>query len=272
MTKNAYKFSAMPELQSPAMIVGWDHDAGKLSPRVLEYLNRRLNVEGFCRIEPERFFSLGGVAIEHDIAVFPESRFYYSRNHNVILFKSTEPQFEQHGFLNAILDVAQQYCKVKELFTVNAVIAGIAHTGSRVISAVFNQQALLRKFHNSELTNMTWQGPAAVSSYLLWLAGKRGIPAVSLWTEVPFYLAGVEDFPAIEKTLRFLGRTLNLDLDLKELDDQVRLQNEKIEHLRAQDTEIDNSIASLEGGFELSEQQQMDLIKRVAKTLEKPGR
>ena len=270
MTKNAYKFSAQPELHNPALIIGWDHDAGRISPTVIEYLNSRMNVESFCKIEPEQFFSLDGVAIERNIAVFPESRFFYSRNYNVVLFKSTEPQFEQHAFLNAVLDVAQHYCKARELFTVNATISSIAHTGSRVISAVFNQPTILNRFSGSQLKNMTWQGPPAISSYLLWLAGERGIPAISLWTEIPFYLAAVEDFLAVKETLRFLSETLNLDLNLKELDHQAGLQNQKIEHLRAKDAEIDNSIASLESGLELTEQQQMDLIKKVARTLEKP--
>ncbi len=271
MTRSAYKFSSQPELHNPALIIGWDHDAGRLSPTVIEYLNRTINVESFCRIEPERFFSLGGVAIERNIALFPDSRFYYSRNYNVVLFKSTEPQFEHYAFLNAVLDVAQHYCKARELFTVNATISGIAHTGSRVISAVFNQPTILNRFSGSQLKNMTWQGPPATSSYLLWLAGKRGIPAVSLWTEIPFYLAAVKDFLAVKNTVRFLAETLNLDVDFKELDDQARLQNQNIERLRARDAEIDNAIASLESGLELTEQQQMDLIKKIAKTLEKPA-
>lgn len=61
---------------------------------------------------------------------------------------------------------------------------------------------------------MTWEGPAAISSYLLWLAKRRGILGVSLLPEIPIYLATGEDPHAVKVTLSFLNRRFNLGLDL----------------------------------------------------------
>ena len=63
MTKDVFKFSGRPEFRNPALIVGWGEDAGKLSPKVINYLNSRLRSKSFCEIEPGCFFSLDGVAI-----------------------------------------------------------------------------------------------------------------------------------------------------------------------------------------------------------------
>ncbi|NVL91238.1 MAG: PAC2 family protein [Desulfobacterales bacterium] len=266
--KNIVKFLEQPQFENPSLIVCWDEDAGKLSPQVIEYLNRKIKTRSFCEIEPTGFFSLGGVAIENNVAQFPEDRFYYSRGGNLVIFKGNEPSFERYRFLNAILDVAEHYCKVKELFTINGTISATAHTDRRRVLAVFNQETFWKKLRGYGLESMNWQGPAAISSYLLWVARIRGIPGASLWTEIPFYLAASEDFQAIKLILSFLDKRFNLGLDLQELDEQIIKQNTKIARLREEDSEIDRYIGVLESGLSLSEAEQTELIKAVTEVLE----
>jgi len=116
---------------------------------------------------------------------------------------------------------------------------------------------------------MNWEGPPAISSYLLWIAERRGIPGVSLWPEIPFYLAAGEDFQAIKLTLSFLDKRFNLGLDLRELDERIRDQNIKIDQLREEDSEINKYIGMLEGELSLSGEEQMELTKKVTELLEK---
>jgi proteasome assembly chaperone (PAC2) family protein len=267
--KNLCKFSGQPKFENPSLIVGWKEDAGKLSPKVIEYLNKKIKSESFCEMEPVGFFSLGGVAIENDIAQFPEGKFYCSERNDLVIFRGNEPQLEQYRFLNAILDVAEHYCKVKELFTISSTVAPIVHTSSRRILAIFNQQQLQQKFQGYGLEDMNWEGPPAISSYLLWTAERRGIPGVSLWPEIPFYLAAGEDFQAIKLTLSFLDKRFNLGLDLRDLDERIRDQNIKIDQLRKEDTEINKYIGMLESELSLSGEEQMELTKKVTGLLEK---
>ena len=267
MMKDIFKFSERPQFENPSLIVGWNEDAGRLSPKVIDYLNRQMKGESFCEIEPAGFFPLGAVAIENDVAQFPESKFYYSQKDNLVIFKGNEPQFAGYGFLNAILDLAERYCNAKELFTINGTVSAVAHTNPRRILAVFNQQALQKKLRGYGLEDMDWQGPPATSSYLLWVAEKRGIPGASLWPEIPFYLAACEDFQAIRLTLSFLDKRFNLGLDLTELDEQIRQQDVKIDRLRQEDSEINRYIGTLEGGLSLSEDEQMGLIKGITELL-----
>jgi len=269
--KNTFKFSRQPKFKNPSLIVGWKEDAGKLSPKVIEYINKKIKSESFCEAELVSFFSLGGVAIENDIAQFPESKFYSSERNDLVIFKGNEPQLEQYRFLNAILDVAERYCKVKELLTISSTVAPIAHTSSRRILAIFNQQQLQQKFQGYELEDMSWEGPPAISSYLLWIAKKRSIPGVSLWPEIPFYLAAGEDFQAIKLTLSFFDRRFNLGLDLRELDEQIRGQNLKIDKLREEDSEINKYIGMLESELTLSGEEQIELTKKVTELLEEGG-
>lgn len=269
--KNIFKFSEQPKFENSCLIVGWKEDAGELSPKVIDYLNKKLRAKSFCEIEPAGFFSLEGVAIENDIAQFPESKFYCGERKDLVIFKSTEPQFERFQFLNAVLDVAEHYCKVKELFTISGTISPAVHTSQRQIVAVFNQQKMQKELSGYGLKNMSWRGEPAISSYLLWLAKKRGIPGASLWSEIPFYLAASQDPQAIKITLSFLNKRFNLGLDLRELDGEIRDQDIKIARLREENPEINKCLGLLEGGLSLSGEEQMELIKEVTELLEKRG-
>ncbi|MFQ6035078.1 MAG: PAC2 family protein [Sedimentisphaerales bacterium] len=267
--KNIFKFSQQPEFENASLIVAWDKDAGQLSPRVIDYLNKKINSRSFCEIEPVDFFSLAGVTIEKDIAQFPEGKFYCGQRSDLVIFKGSEPAFERYRFLNGICDLAQRRCKIKQLYTISGTISSIAHTEPRKIWAVFNQQQFQNQHRGFGLEDMTWEGKPAISSFLLWVAQRKGIPGVSLWTQIPFYLAAGEDFQAIKLTLSFLDRRFNLELDFKELDEQINKQNTKIEQLRQQDPEINRHIATLESGLSLSEEEQLELIKAVSEFLEK---
>jgi proteasome assembly chaperone (PAC2) family protein len=270
--KDIFKFSEQPKFGRPSWIVGWDKDAGRLGPKVVEYLHTKMNMRSFCEIEPADFFSLGGVAIEDNVAQFPEGKFYCCEGVDLVVFEGSEPRFERHRFLSAISDLAEHYCKIKELYTIGGTISPIAHTGARKILAVFSQQKFQKELRDYGLEDMTWKGSPAINSYLLWVAQKRGIAGVSLWTQVPFYLAGCEDCQAVKMTLSFLVKRFSLDLDLKDLDNEIRQQNARLAELMQTDSEVNRYIAALESGLSLSEEEQMELTRKVSEVLEEDGR
>lgn len=266
-----FKFTEEPQLSKPSLIVGWHNDAGGVSANVIAYLNEKIRSTSFCTMEPAAFFSLGGVAVHDDVARFPQSKFYCGRRTDLVIFEGWEPQFERYKFLNAILDVAEHPCGVTDLSTLGGTVSSIAHTSDRRILAVFNGRRTQEAMRGYGLDDMNWQGPPALSSYLIWLARKRDIPAMSLWLEIPFYLAAGVDLQAIRTALWFLQRRFDLDLDLPALDEGVNDQHAKIAELRDQEPQIDRSIAMLEGGVSLDEQQQLELTRTVTEYLEESG-
>jgi len=121
-----FRFCRQPELQNPSLIVGFSEDAGELAPKVIDYLNEKIKGESFCEIEPSEFFALGGVAIENDVAQFPEGKFYCGERKDLVIFKGSEPRLERYQFLQTVLDVAVHHCKIKELYTISGTISSIA--------------------------------------------------------------------------------------------------------------------------------------------------
>ena len=268
--KDPFEIYQTPQLQSPSLIIGWQtQDIGKLGSKVIHFLNEKLGGQEIGEIKPLGFFPFGGVRFKDDVVQVPGSKFWACEKYNLLILISDEPVFEHYQFLNLVLDFAEFHCHAKELYTVSGAVSYIAHTHPRRILTVFNQPELKTRLEGYGLQEMTWEGPPAISSYLLWVAKKRGISGVSLWTEIPFYLATREDPQAIKLTLSFLNGRFDLGLDLGEFDLEIKYQNEKIAELRKEDAEINNYISLLETGQRLDEEEQLKLAREVYELFEK---
>ena len=266
--KHPLRFFSRPTLQSPALVVAWSEDAGRLGPRVNDYLRRKLGGHSFCEIEPVDFFPMGGVAIENDLAKFPASWFYASPEHDLVLFESYPPSSDWYRFLSLVMDVAEHYCHVREVHTIGGMVAISAHTTPRQLVAAFSSREAKSTLSTYDLvTTFDYETAASqrptLSSYLLWVAKRRNIPAASLWVPVPFYLAGGEDLRAERRVLQFIDQRLELGIDFRELDEDIRRQNEELAEARASNAHVEESIAKLESNQGLSEEESLRLVEEV---------
>lgn len=258
-----YKSIKEIKLEESYLVVGWNKDTGKISQKVVEFLNNAFSSELIGELEQKDFFSFSGVSVEDDIAQFPFSNFYYIRDKNLILFLSDQPDYKPYEFLNLVLDVSEKYFSVKEIYTVNGLLSLSPHTSVRKIYTVFNDRDFLDRLRGYDIELLTWEGTPAISSYLLWLAKERGIPGMSLWTGIPFYLAPIEDYESLKVTIEFFDKRFNLNLKFDSLNELIIKQNEKIRWLRDTDEEINDYITQIENGQELDEERQLKLIKDV---------
>lgn len=268
------QFSAQPKLRKPTLVIGWESDTAQLGARVTDYLIKNLNMQAFCDINPVEFFPLGGVAIENDIVQFPQSTFYACHEHNLIIFRSAIPRYEWYKFLNLIIDVAQEYYHVKEMYAVGGMVTLMPHTVSRDSWATFNSPQIKKALSPYQLSReMDFETPPGsrptLNSYLLWIAKTRDLPAVNLWIPVPFYLMSNDDPGSHKKALEFIDNRLDLHLDFKDIDASIKQQNEKLERLRKSATEIDESIRKLENEQPLSEEERENLVKAIDDCLRK---
>jgi predicted ATP-grasp superfamily ATP-dependent carboligase len=270
----AFKMYGKKEIQNSSLIVGWSEDVANLGVKVTDYLNKKLGTEELGEIEPMDFFPLGGVAVENDIAQFPESKFYYSHEKNVAILKSNAPRAEWHKFLNSVLDVAEHYCHVKELYTIGGMVSLSAHTSPRELLAVSNLPAMKNMLVQYHLdTGMDYETPPGqrptLSSFLLWVAKNRGITAASLWVPIPFYLISTEDFAACRKVVDFFDKIFGLGFDLKDLDDAIARQNEKLTEIRFSFPEVDGRIRNLESNLALSQEDSEKLAQDIEEYLKR---
>lgn len=263
-----FKVYAEQDIQGASLVVGWTEDAGRLGSKVIDYLNGKLGGQELGELEPAGFFLLGGVSVEDDVARFPESKFYYCREKNLVTFKSAPPQAEWYAFLNSVLDVATRYCHVKEVYTVGGMVSVSAHTAPRGLLATASSPEMKRVLAGYDLArDVDYETPPGqrptLNSFLLWVARRRNIAAAGLWVTVPFYLAAAVDPQACGKPLDFLDRRLGLGLDFMELDGEVELQNTRIAALRDRSPDIDGCISKLERNESLTADENEKLLREI---------
>jgi len=220
---------------------------------------------------------LGGVTIEDDLVQFPESKFYSCPGKDLVVFKSTPPSYEWYKFLALILDTAEHYCHVKEIYTIGSMISLSAHTAPRELLGTFNSPELKAALsHYNLATGLDYETPPGqrptLNSFLLWAAKRRNIPGVSLWVPIPFYLVAVDDAKAQRRVLEFFNQKLDLGIDFSDLDEEIRQQNQIIAEVRNSFPDIDESISRLETNLRLSAEENQKLAQEIEKFLrEKRG-
>lgn len=268
----SFKLFAKPKLESSSLVISWNQDVGKVGSKVVEYLNRKLESRDFAEISPEGFFSLGGVAVEDDVAQFPESKFYWCPEKSLVIFRSDIPRYEWYEFLGLVLDIAEKYCGVKEIYMVGGMVSTAAHTTPRMLLSVVNSTEMKRALDYYDLVSdmdyETQDGQRPTfSSFLLWAAKRRGIAGVNLWVPIPFYLLSVGDPQACKSVTEFLSGRLELNIDFAEIDEEVARQNKEIAQVRRESSEIDGYISKLESNLSLTVEESEKLAREIGEWL-----
>lgn len=264
-----------PGLEVSSLVVAWAEDAARLGKRVVEHLNKKLSGEAFAEITPWSFFSLNGVTVENDVARMPECVFYACPEKGLTLLLSDIPSRDWYRFLNLVLDAAQEQCRAREVYTVGGMVSLIPHTTPRRLMAVANSPEVKRTLTQYDLMDgfdhetPPGQRPT-VSSYLLWAARRRNMPAASLWVPVPFYLAPAEDPAAQLKVLEFLDHIFSLGLDLGDLDREAASYASRIARARESYPDLDEYLGKLESNQTLTQEESERLVKGMEEAL-RPG-
>ncbi len=270
MEKGPVETFETPPLHDPTLIVCWQtRDIGRLASSVVDRLNQGTEARTIAEMKPLGFFLFKGITFREDLVNVPACQFWASERKNLLIVRSDEPDAQHYLFLSALLEFALGHYRVGEMYTVNGTVSFSPHTRPRRILGVFNDPGFREKLGGYGLEDLTWEGAPALSSYLLWLAGKRGLQGVSLWSEIPFYLAAREDPQAVLSTLSFFNRRFRLSLETADLDGKIRDQNERISTLRKENPEVDRSIQLLEKDMELDQEQQVNLVTEVSRFLER---
>lgn len=118
-----------PTLRQPRLIVGFSGwlDGGEASTGTVQYLITKLQAKGFAEIVAKDFYVFqvpGVVAVRPSIKLedgvvkdirFPQNEFYYWKNEenadagDLILLLGTEPNLRWQEYIEAVLDMAQEF-------------------------------------------------------------------------------------------------------------------------------------------------------------------
>jgi proteasome assembly chaperone (PAC2) family protein len=221
------------------MLCGWA-GIGNVGLTAVSTLRRLVRAQPFGEIEPYSYFEPTKVIIKNGLIRemrFPTTKFYSHRlvdaranDDSPLLFvvgeRQPEDEARAYEMASEVLDVAEQL-GCRRIYTAAASVTVIHHTARSRVWAVPNTPALLsevRKYGNtilmSEVDSTNGDGLiSGLNGILLGAAKNRGIEAICLMGEVPYYLqAAPWPYPkASISVLEVLGSILKLHLDLSQL-------------------------------------------------------
>ncbi len=251
------KLHEEPELKNPVLIASWP-GIGNIGIMAVNYLRQMVKAREFGEIEPWNFFDPRRVLIEGGLLKeleFPSSKFYFQRTQNRdLMFFVGEQQPTETGtpypggrkvleIANLVLDVALKF-GCRRVYVSGAALAPIHHTARPRVWAVPNSESLVsevRGYENtilmSDVEGRGGQGNiTGLNGLLLGVARKRGLEAVCMLGEIPFYLQGLSMvYPEASKSvLEVLTKILGIEIDFSVLDKLVAQVDQGIGRLEAQ--------------------------------------
>jgi len=248
----AINFNIEPELKAPVMFCGWP-GIGNIGIIAIDTLRGVLRAKEFAGIESWEFFNPRRVIIENGLLQdleFPLNRFYYRHlgGQDVIFFIGQEQASghraayaegeKAYRLGNLVLDVAEKF-GCRRIFTSGAAVAQIHHTVKPRVWAVPNNAKLIDEIKNypntilmSDLENRGVAGSiTGLNGLMLGIAQKRGLDAICLMGEVPYYLQGAPwPYPkASQSVLEVITRYLEIQIEFKKLDELTQKIEQNVE-------------------------------------------
>lgn len=229
-----------PELERPVLICGWA-GIGGIGVLTTDYLRRALAAEELGEIEPWEFFEPSRVIIRDGLLKeleFPSNKFYYRKlgKRDLIFFIGEEQPDDgfspyvagakAYEIASLVLDVAEKF-NCRRVYTSGAAVTATHHTLKPRVWAVPNSNDMIAELEGyentvlmSEIEGMHGQGAiTGLNGLLLGVARKRGIEAICLMGEIPYYLqVFTSPYPkASISVLEFLTSYLGIDVDMDPL-------------------------------------------------------
>jgi proteasome assembly chaperone (PAC2) family protein len=241
----------------PVLVVafsGWN-DAAESATSAARFLCRLWSMKRLAVIQPEEFYHFGltrpevrfrkdtpGVREVH----WPTTDFLLtdepSLSRDVIVGLGVEPHLKWQTFCSHILELARQ-AHVSLVLTVGALLADVPHTRPVRVSGVATDPELMRRF---QTTPTRYEGPTGILGVLSDACRRAGMPAASLWANVPHYVSEVSNPHAVLALVRRVLDIVEWQADLTELTDAAAEFDRQLSRIVAQKPEVEKYVRELE--------------------------
>ncbi len=212
------------------MVIGWA-DAGYVGIRGIEYIEEELDAQLVGEIDLSPYIPMPKSRIDKGVMrrlEFPKGELSLLRDERIILFKGEVPKIKQIELAREIVELALELC-VRRIYTIGGFQAPTHHLDEPRVLGVVNKAELKEELSLYGIdTEWDYYGTTSMNGLILAISKDEGIEGISLWGEVPNYLAGIP-YPKITRALLLpLSNMLRMNIDFSDLDEEVRVSQEKI--------------------------------------------
>jgi proteasome assembly chaperone (PAC2) family protein len=232
-----------------------------------------MRAKKFAEIEPEGFYIYSFPGSMEITALFrphtkikdglieayqrPTDAFFYSTEHNLILFSGKEPHLQWEEFADCIFSLCTEF-GVKEIYFIGSVAGLVPHSRDPRIHCTVSDVKFKPILEQYGVTFSDYEGPASIITYLSVNAANYDVSMATLVALIPAYVQG-RNPKCIEAVTRRLMGIMGIQIDLddmrtisdefeKKLNDIVQEQPELANNIQKLEEDYDNEIFDSEMG------------------------
>ncbi len=247
-------FMTVPTLNRPILVLafaGWN-DAGGSATFATKFLSQRLGAHKFASLDPETFYNFveqrPQVRLRHGEReiLWPANEFSYVRDaglvQDVIIGMGVEPHLRWRAYIDSILQVVHQ-CQVELVVTLGALLADVAYSRPVRLTGSASDPALAQRLH---LSTSRYEGPTGIVSTLNDACKRQGLPAISIWANVPHYIPASPNIKAALVLVRRVFTLLDFSADLSDLESAASDFDRRVANVLASDAKVAEYVRRLE--------------------------
>jgi len=230
---------------------GWN-DAGTSATFAAKFLSQRLGAHKFASLDPETFYNFveqrPQVRLrngEREI-LWPANDFSYARDarlvQDVIVGIGVEPHLRWRAYIESILRVVQE-CHVELVVMLGALLADVAYSRPVRLTGRASDPALARRLH---LSTSRYEGPTGIVGTLDDACRRQGLPAISIWANVPHYITASPNIKAALALVRRAFTLLDFSADLSDLESAAGDFDRRVAKVLASDAKVAEYVRRLE--------------------------
>lgn len=248
------ELEAAPELVDPVVVAafeGWN-DAGEAATTAIEHVEGAWRAQPMAALDPDDYydFQVNRPTMEDTgegrRITWPTTRLSFARvegsEHDIVLVRGIEPNMRWRGFCAELLEFAVNI-GAERIISLGALLADAPHTRPIPVTGIGTGEELTS---SPDLESPKYEGPIGIVGVLQDACARAEVPAVSLWAEVPHYVAQTQCPKATLALLRHLEDLLGVTVPLDDLPEQARAWEHGVDELAAQDDEVAEYVRTLE--------------------------
>jgi len=256
-------------LNDATMVAAWP-GMGHVGVGAVGYLKEMLGAREIGGLDLPELFDLPGVYVEKGLAQlprFPESQFYIWRNVEtegdiVFFLGESQPSRKGYDYASEVLDVAVDL-KVNRIFTCAAAPAAIRHRQKPKVLAVANSPQLLEYLKRHDVVLMGDGSISGMNGLLLGVAAERGIGAICLLGQLPYYTVTIPNPRSSKVVLDVLCKMLSVSVDMSNMNLLIRESDDEIDQLVKSSEQMEEMMGNMTLGPSGMPPESMDKSKSI---------
>jgi predicted ATP-grasp superfamily ATP-dependent carboligase len=245
----------VPKLRSPIVVMsfeGWN-DAGDGASTATAYLAKAWDARPVGEIDPEDFIDFTDTRpevriLEDDVreTVWPSTVLSVASPtgapRDVVLLRGHEPHLRWRTYCSTVTDLVR-LVGGETVVTMGALLAEVAHTRPVPLSSTASDPRITERLG---LAPSRYEGPTGIVGVLHAALAGAGIPSVTLWASVPYYVPQITSAKAALALVATLERLAGFPIDTDDLEKAAAEYEREVDELVAADEDIAAYVARLE--------------------------